>query len=269
MNNNIRRIDSILNDKQKENISPRTYYSDISNNEKEDPVIHKLNSTKGDTKKGSKVNKQKNSKASKTIASKDNRQSRSKSAASKTKRTTSISSTSKPIKTNTKQSVNNKSTTVKTGLIKKDMTNKTTNINKGNISKNNILEEENQMLKEKIKHLEKIIEEQENERYFERVESKGKDYMRIELEVWKNKYDQLSAEFTESFIQMKKQLADEKQFFTEQFNNSQNYFQSQIKNLKEKYESTIDKNNLDIERLRNSNKMLTEKFVKMQKLIGK
>jgi cell division protein FtsB len=142
----------------------------------------------------------------------------------------------------------------------------TIDINKNTIDSSNHREQE--QLKATVKHLEEKVKYLTQQLHFEKIEKKGKDHLRVELEIWKNRADSLSQNYLETLNGLRNQLAADKSKFTEEIKSAQKSFVTQVMALKDQYQSVIEKNETTIKKIRKENEDLRRKVHKVKDIIS-
>jgi hypothetical protein len=128
---------------------------------------------------------------------------------------------------------------------------------------------ENEQLRIHIKKLEERIKYLTEQLHFDKVEKKGKDHLRVELEIWKNRADSLSHSYIDTLNDLRKQLASDKSRYTEEIKSAQTTFVNQVMSLKTGYQSVIEKNENTIKKLRRENEDLRKKVTKVKDILVK
>lgn len=129
------------------------------------------------------------------------------------------------------------------------------------------LQKENEELKSKITNLEKSLKNINYQLSLDALEKKGRDYLRVELEIWKNRSETIANSYIETTSNMKKQLLQDKSNFVDQIKSMQNTYTGEINQLKNKYQSTIEKYENSIKRLRKDNEELKIKVSKVKEIL--
>jgi hypothetical protein len=126
---------------------------------------------------------------------------------------------------------------------------------------------ENEALKEKVSELEKKLRTINDQVALDILEKKGKDHLRVELEIWKNRSESLAKNYVETLSNLKKQILTDKTNFLDQIKTSQTAFTSQVNMLKNKYQSTLDKYEINVKKLRKENEELKKKVSKVKEIL--
>lgn len=127
---------------------------------------------------------------------------------------------------------------------------------------------ENENLKNKINQLEKTVKFLNDQIGLDNIEKKGKDHLRVELEIWRNRSDSLAQNYLETLTQLKKQLINDKANYVSQIKSMQNHFTTQVNSVKNKYQSTLEKYEINIKKLRRENDELKKKLSKVKEIIN-
>ena len=125
----------------------------------------------------------------------------------------------------------------------------------------------NKELEEKITDLERIVEYLTDQLRREKTSSRGKDHLRLELEIWKTRTEALTKKYLENLSALKNQLVTNKSSFLDQLKILQTNFNTQVNNLKIQYHTNIEKNEHVIKRMRRENEDMRKKVMKVKDLI--
>jgi cell division protein FtsB len=126
---------------------------------------------------------------------------------------------------------------------------------------------ENELLKSKITELEKIIKDLTDQIALDNIQKKGKDHLRVELEIWKNRSESMGKNYIDTISSLKKQLLQDKMSFIDQIKSTQINFTNQIISLKTKYQTTIEKYEISNKKLKKENEELKKKVNKVKEII--
>jgi hypothetical protein len=131
----------------------------------------------------------------------------------------------------------------------------------------NNLQKENEELKQKVNNLEKSLKSINYQISLDTLEKKGRDHLRVELEIWKNRSETIANSYLETMSNMKKQLLQDKANFLEQIKMMQSTYTGEIHGLKAKYQTTLDKYETTLKRLRKDNEELKNKVSKVKEIL--
>ena len=131
----------------------------------------------------------------------------------------------------------------------------------------NNLQKENEELKQKVNNLEKSLKSVNYQISLDTLEKKGRDHLRVELEIWKNRSETIANSYLETMSNMKKQLLQDKANFLEQIKMMQSTYTGEIHGLKAKYQTTLDRYETTLKRLRKDNEELKNKVSKVKEIL--
>jgi hypothetical protein len=170
-------------------------------------------------------------------------------------------------KNNSVSKISNKSTTSKSN---RSITKKTYGLGlkrKENEVDLNRLHRENEELKIKLNKLEQSLKAINSENTLDKLEKKGKDYLRVELEIWKNRSEAISKSYLETISNLKKQIFNDKNHFIEQIKTMQNTCNKEIGELKNKYQFNFEKLEAYNKNLKIENLELKKKVSKVKEIL--
>ncbi len=165
--------------------------------------------------------------------------------------------------------------------------------------KREILLQENEILKEKIKHLEAKIDQHQrmahikiNEnstaanknKYFpktninkystlnqeeEELEEANKESnLVMELKIWKNRSETMTENYISALNGLRNQLKQDKKHYVDLIQNMQTEFNSEVDRLKKAYEGSIIRNEKIVKKLKKENEDITQKLGKVKDIIA-
>jgi hypothetical protein len=167
-------------------------------------------------------------------------------------------------KTPPKSFSKNKNTTPYRNSSTSSINSKNKSIIKNNSEMFDNLQKENEDLKLKITNLERNMNLMNT---YSNDPIKGKNHLRLEMEIWRQRSETVAHNYLETINNMKKQLAQDKSTFVDQIKSLQNTFTNQVMELKNKYQSTLDKYEVNIRKLRKENGELKKKVLKVQEIL--
>jgi len=126
---------------------------------------------------------------------------------------------------------------------------------------------DNENLKNQIKFLEKKLNDINEQTRLDQIERKGKDYLRIELEIWKSKTDLLSKNYIQTLSSMKKQILDDKNMFVEKIKSMEDEYANEIVSLKNKYQNLLERQELSLKLYKKENENLKKKLSKVKEIL--
>lgn len=129
------------------------------------------------------------------------------------------------------------------------------------------LKEENIMLKNKVSELESIIKKLKWENKIDELQKKGKDSIRLELEIWKDRSEKLASNYLVNINEIKKQLSEDKDKYTKEIKHIQLKANQDINTLSERFTLAIEKYERDIQEMKKENKDLRKKINKVQNIL--
>jgi hypothetical protein len=129
------------------------------------------------------------------------------------------------------------------------------------------LQRENEELKSKVANLEKSLKSINYQLSLDTLEKKGRDYLRVELDIWKSRSETIANSYLDTMANMKKQLMQDKANFVDQIKSMQNTYTGEINELKNKYQSTLDRYENSTKRLRKDNEELKSKVSKVKEIL--
>ena len=148
------------------------------------------------------------------------------------------------------------------------MKSKSPNIKKRrDLSLRRVKNENNENLEKKIKKLERIIMNLNEQLNLEKNDKKGKDNNRSELQIWKNRTEMVSKNYADNLKNMKKQLFIDKENYNEQIKIIQGNFVNQVNILKNQYQSIIEKNEKTIKNMKKENCILKNRVMKVKDIL--
>jgi len=144
------------------------------------------------------------------------------------------------------------------------------------IQKKEILLKENEILKQKIKHLEAKIEYLSNNnknllsntQQDENVDDLMKNNLIMELQVWKNRSEKMTENYIHTLNDIRGQLNKDKKHYVELIKNMQNEFNGEVERIKKAYEGNVNKNEKIIKKLKKENEDITKKLGKVKDIIA-
>ena len=127
---------------------------------------------------------------------------------------------------------------------------------------------ENQSLKNQVNELEKKLNDLNEQLKLDNLERKGKDYLRIELEMWKNKSENITKNYVQTLTSLKNQISEDKTIFVEKINTMQNEYTNEINSLKDKYQHTLEKLENSVKLHKTENENLKKKISKLKEILN-
>jgi len=127
--------------------------------------------------------------------------------------------------------------------------------------------QENEFLKSKIRELEDVVKKLNDQIAFDNIEKKGKDHLRVELEIWKNRSESITNTYLDNIGELKKQLNNDKCGYLDQIKNMQQYCSKQINEIKGKYQSTLEKYEINIKKMKKENEELRKRVQKVKDIL--
>jgi hypothetical protein len=141
--------------------------------------------------------------------------------------------------------------------------------------KKEILLQENEILKEKIKHLEAKIEQivkaketSLNMNSNNTEEPKDNNNLILELQIWKNRSEKMSENYILTLNDLRNQLKQDRKHYVDLVRNMQSEFHSEVDRLKKAYEGNIIRNEKIVKKLKKENEDITKKLGKVKDIIA-
>ena len=132
------------------------------------------------------------------------------------------------------------------------------------------LDEENKDLKLQIETIETLLRNQYGFTNFDKYEENqaGKSLIRLELEIYKTRTENLSEKFLDTIREMSSSIYNDKELFLRKIKEINLSSTKSINDLKKKYEPILTKYSINIAKYKKENEMIKNKLSNMKKILS-
>lgn len=128
-------------------------------------------------------------------------------------------------------------------------------------------EKENKELKRTVAEMEKMISDLNDEIKLNNLEEKGESYLRYELEIWKQRTDNIGKELISNLNELKKTLFNDKNDYINQIEETKRICNCSLNDIKERSINAINKQNYLIEKYTQENAQIKKKIDKIKSIV--
>jgi hypothetical protein len=134
--------------------------------------------------------------------------------------------------------------------------------------KNEKLKLENENLKRRLETVKTFLKKHRNKLNLDQIELRGKENMKMEIAIWKNREESLVSRYLHIINSFKQQVIHEKEQFSEIIQQLSSYSSDNVKSIQIKYEDQIRMNEEKHNNLRRENDELKGKFSKLKNIVS-